>query len=90
MYSGHSLDLPRLEGNLSEPPQAYGPGTYVDIMPNLQCTIFHCIGENKPYELVYQVLELPPAMQRLVYDFGQLGPQTEERYIEQIVYSRVR
>ena len=35
--------------------------------------------------LVYRVLDLPPSMRHLVYDFGQLKTGTENDYIKQIV-----
>ena len=40
-------------------------------------------------QLVYRVLALPPSMQPLVYDFGQLTDNTEEAYTAQIVTDRV-
>ena len=36
-------------------------------------------------QLVYRVLELPPSMRPLVYDFGQLTNTTEQDYTGQIV-----
>lgn len=36
-------------------------------------------------QLVYRVLDLPPSMRPLVYDFGQLNTGTECDYIIQIV-----
>ena len=36
-------------------------------------------------QLVYRVLELPPSMRPLVYDFGQLTSHTEQDYTGQIV-----
>ena len=41
-------------------------------------------------QLVYRVLDLPPSMRPLVYDFGQLNTATEGDYIRQIVYDHVR
>ena len=41
-------------------------------------------------QLVYRVLDLPPSMRPLVYDFGQLTTQTEEVYTKQIVLNHVR
>ena len=41
-------------------------------------------------ELVYRVLDLPPSMQPLVYDFGQLNTDTEKDYTHQIVSDHVR
>ena len=40
-------------------------------------------------QLVYRVLALPPSMQPLVYDFGQLTDNTEENYTIQIVKNHV-
>ena len=40
-------------------------------------------------QLVYRVLDLPPSMRPLVYDFGQLKTETEEDYIRQIVKNHV-
>ena len=40
-------------------------------------------------ELVYRVLDLPPSMRPLVYDFGQLKKDTEDDYIIQIVGDHV-
>ena len=41
-------------------------------------------------QLVYRVLELPPSMRPLVYDFGELTTRTEEDYTKQIVSDHVR
>ena len=41
-------------------------------------------------ELVYRVLDLPPSMRPLVYDFGQLNTNTERDYTKQIVHDHVR
>ena len=41
-------------------------------------------------QLVYRVLDLPPSMRPLVYDFGQLTIRTEEDYTKQIVSDHVR
>ena len=41
-------------------------------------------------QLVYRVLDLPPSMRPLVYDFGQLTTQTEKDYTKQIVLDHVR
>ena len=38
-------------------------------------------------QLVYRVLELPPSMRPLVYDFGQLTSNTEHDYTKQIVHN---
>ena len=48
------------------------------------------IGHIPHRELVYRVLDLPPSMRPLVYDFGQLKKGTEEDYIKQIVHDHVR
>ena len=40
-------------------------------------------------QLVYRVLALPPSLQPLVYDFGQLTDNTEEAYTAQIVTDHV-
>ena len=39
-------------------------------------------------QLVYRVLDLPPSMRPLVYDFGQLNNSTEKDYTTQIVRGR--
>ena len=41
-------------------------------------------------ELVYRVIDLPPSMRPLVYDFGQLNTETETDYTTQIVHDHVR
>ena len=41
-------------------------------------------------QLVYRVLDLPPSMRPLIYDFGQLKKGTEDDYIEQIVGDHVK
>ena len=41
-------------------------------------------------QLVYRVLDLPPSMRPLVYDFGQLNLETEKDYTRQIVSDRCR
>ena len=40
--------------------------------------------------MVYRVLDLPPSMRPLVYDFGQLTNRTEKDYTRQIVSDHVR
>ena len=40
-------------------------------------------------ELVYRVIDLPPSMRPLVYDFGQLNTDTERDYTVQIVTDHV-
>ena len=47
------------------------------------------IGEIPLRQLVYRVLDLPPSMRPLVYDFGQLNIDTEGDYIKQIVQDHV-
>ena len=44
------------------------------------------IGHIPLRELVYRVLDLPPSMKPLVYDFGQLKKDTEDDYIQHIVH----
>ena len=46
------------------------------------------IGKIPLRHLVYRVLDLPPSMRPLVYDFGQLNLDTEKDYIRQIVSDR--
>ena len=55
---------------------------------NVLC--FYVIGDIPLRELVYRVLDLPPSMRPLVYDFGQLNPAAEEDYIHRIVHNHVR
>ena len=50
---------------------------------------FIFIGRIPLRELVYRVLDLPPSMRPLVYDFGQLKKDTEDDYIEHIVHDHV-
>ena len=40
--------------------------------------------------MVYRVLDLPPSMRPLVYDFEQLKKGTEDDYIQQIVGGHVK
>ena len=40
-------------------------------------------------QLVYRVLDLPPSMRPLVYDFGQLNTKSENEYVAQIVTNHV-
>ena len=51
--------------------------------------ITHKTGSIPLRQLVYRVLALPPSMQPLIYDFGQLTDNTEEDYTTQIVKDRV-
>ena len=46
------------------------------------------LGKIPLRQLVYRVLELPPSMRPLVYDFGQLNNATEKDYTKHIVKSR--
>uniref|UniRef100_A0A1X7TWB5 RZ-type domain-containing protein n=1 Tax=Amphimedon queenslandica TaxID=400682 RepID=A0A1X7TWB5_AMPQE len=46
------------------------------------------LGKIPLRELVYRVLDLPPSMRPLVYDFGQLSNDTEKEYTAQIVKDR--
>ena len=48
----------------------------------------HCVGTVPLRQLIYRVLDLPPSMRPLVYDFGQLNNTTERDYIAQIVQYR--
>lgn len=49
------------------------------------------VAGNTPLRhLVYRVLDLPPSMRPLVYDFGTLEPSTEQYYTGQIVKYHVR
>ena len=49
----------------------------------------YCTGEIPLRQLVYRVLDLPPSMRPLVYDFGQLNTDTESDYIKQIIQDHV-
>ena len=51
-------------------------------------TIFNT-GKIPLRELVYRVIDLPPSMRPLVYDFGQLNIDTERDYTLQIVHHHV-
>ena len=46
------------------------------------------LGKIPLRQLVYRVLDLPPSMRPLVYDFGQLNNATERDYTRQIVKGR--
>ena len=39
---------------------------------------------------MYRVLDLPPSLRPMVYDFGQLNVDTEKDYTRQIVSDRCR
>ena len=47
------------------------------------------IGKIPLRQLVYRVLDHPPSMRPLDYDFGQLNEKTEREYIKQIVQNQV-
>ena len=49
----------------------------------------HIAGSIPLRQLVYRVLDLPQSMRPLVYDFGQLNPETEKDYTKQIVFDHV-
>ena len=51
-------------------------------------TLSYLTGTIPLRQLVYRVLDLPPSMRPLVYDFGQLNNTTERHYISQIVQYR--
>lgn len=52
--------------------------------------LYQCTPGKIPLRnLVYRVQELPPSMKPLVYDFGQLKEDQEERYISHIVNNNV-
>ena len=51
------------------------------------CTL---TGKIPLRQLVYRVLDLPPSMRPLVYDFGQLNVDTEKEYTKQIVLNRCK
>ena len=48
------------------------------------------LGHIPLRHLVYRVHNLPPSMRPLVYDFGQLNPETEFRYTSKVVENHVR
>ena len=47
------------------------------------------IGSIPLRHLVYRVLDLPPSMDPLLYDFGQVTGKPEKDYITQIVTNHV-
>ena len=53
------------------------------------CLLLLFLGKIPLRQLVYRVLDLPPSMRPLVYDFGQLNQDTERDYISQIVKDHV-
>jgi len=50
----------------------------------------HRLGTIPLRQLVYRVLDLPPSMRSLVYDFGKLSDDTELEYTKQIVKNHVQ
>jgi len=50
----------------------------------------HRLGTIPLRQLVYRVLDLPPSMRSLVYDFGKLSDNTELEYTKQIVKNHVQ
>ena len=64
---------------------------YVVVCCEYFTTSPHTVAGKIPLrQLVYRVLELPPSMCPLVYDFGQLNTATEYDYTRQIVMDHVR
>ena len=47
------------------------------------------LGKIPLRQLVYRVLDLPPSLRPLVYDFGQLTLDTEKGYIIQMIENYV-
>ena len=66
-------------------------GTYDTYISSIQCVhdAYFFPGKIPLRQLVYRVLDLPPSMRPLVYDFGQLKKDTEDDYIEHIVHDHV-
>ena len=63
---------------------------YINISWRFYAFVLHLyVGHIPLRELVYRVLDLPPSMRPLVYDFGQLKKGTEDEYIEHIVRDHV-
>lgn len=56
---------------------------------NMLIVICFLLGTIPLRQLVYRVLDLPPSLRPLVYDFGQLNMENENSYIEQIVKDHV-
>jgi hypothetical protein len=56
---------------------------------SVMSVLLHCLGEIPLRQLVYRVLDLPPSLRPMVYDFGQLNIDTESDYIRQIVQDDV-
>lgn len=60
------------------------------LLPVYIYIIFCCVlGKIPLRQLVYRVLDLPPSMRPLVYDFGQLNVEAEKDYIKQIINDHV-
>ena len=47
--------------------------------------LFYHLGKIPLRHLVYRVHAIPESMRSLVWDFGQLNPEVEELYTQQIV-----
>ena len=58
---------------------------YYQHVVNITLKLNFTAGSVPLRQLVYRVLALPPSMQPLVYDFGQLTDNTEKDYTTQIV-----
>ena len=56
---------------------------------SITVTLNTVTGKIPLRELVYRVIDLPPSMRPLVYDFGQLNTDTEKDYTHQIVKDHV-
>lgn len=56
---------------------------------NIDNVLLNSPGGIPLRHLVYRVLDLPPSMRPLVYDFGQLKSKTESQYIFQVVSNHV-
>ena len=72
-----------------ETQQKLGEKRYADCC-EYSCNYHHPLGKIPLRQLVYRVLELPPSMCPLIYDFGQLNTDTEYNYTSQIVKDHVR
>ena len=59
----------------------------------VHCWLNNCVcfikGKIPLRQLVYRVLDLPPSLRPLVYDFGQLNKKNETDYVGQIVKNHV-
>ena len=62
---------------------------YITLYTKLHHYIIHLSGKIPLRQLVYRVLDLPPSMRPLVYDFGRLSVDTEKDYTKQIVTDHV-